>query len=88
MLAADPLRYPVLWLSACGTSNRRPVWRAVLCCPGWGGLIVLPLWKENWVTIAAVAVGAVVTAVCVIIKESLTGKSVSGRAEEDDLVRF
>ena len=69
--AADPLRViPSIMIgSACGT-----VTAALLgaeCYAGWGGLIVLPVVQGKLGYIAAIAVGMVVTAVCVNLLKGL-----------------
>ncbi|EHR3405671.1 PTS fructose-like transporter subunit EIIC, partial [Salmonella enterica subsp. enterica serovar Infantis] len=54
------------------------------CYAGWGGLIVLPVVEGKLGYVAAVAVGAVVTAVCVNVLKSLTRKNVSQVDEKED----
>ncbi len=83
--AADPLRViPSIMLgSACGA-----VTAAVLgaqCYAGWGGLIVLPVVEGKGGYLAAVAVGAVVTALCVNLLKSLARKKPQASEKEDDL---
>lgn len=54
------------------------------CYAGWGGLIVLPVVEGKLGYIAAVAVGAVVTAVCVNVLKSLARKNGSSTEEKED----
>ncbi|EFF2209119.1 PTS fructose transporter subunit EIIC [Escherichia coli] len=54
------------------------------CYAGWGGLIVLPVVEGKLGYIAAVAVGAVVTAVCVNVLKSLARKNGSSADEKED----
>ncbi|HCW1574032.1 TPA: PTS fructose transporter subunit EIIC [Escherichia coli] len=54
------------------------------CYAGWGGLIVLPVVEGKLGYIAAVAVGAVVTAVCVNVLKSLARKNGSSTDEKED----
>lgn len=82
--AADPLRVipSIMVGSACGA-----VMAALFgaqCYAGWGGLIVLPVVEGKLGYVAAVAVGAVVTAVCVNVLKSLTRKNVSQVDEKED----
>jgi fructose-specific PTS system IIC-like component len=70
--------------SACGTVTAALF--GAQCYAGWGGLIVLPVVEGKLGYIAAVAVGAVVTAVCVNVLKSLARKKVSQvDQKEDDL---
>ncbi|MCS2159908.1 PTS fructose transporter subunit EIIC [Scandinavium sp. H11S7] len=82
--AADPLRViPSIMLgSACGA-----VTAAVFgaeCYAGWGGLIVLPVVDGKLGYIAAVAAGAVITAVSVNVLKSLARKQQKPVVEQDD----
>lgn len=72
--AADPLRVipSIMVGSACGTVTAALF--GAQCYAGWGGLIVLPVVEGKLGYIAAVAVGAVVTAVCVNVLKSLARK--------------
>lgn len=54
------------------------------CYAGWGGLIVLPVVEGKLGYIAAVAVGAVVTAICVNVLKSLARKNGSSADEKED----
>ena len=84
--AADPLRVipSIMVGSACGTVTAALF--GAQCYAGWGGLIVLPVVEGKLGYIAAVAVGAVVTAVCVNVLKSLARKKVSQvEQKEDDL---
>ena len=84
--AADPLRVipSIMVGSACGTVTAALF--GAQCYAGWGGLIVLPVVEGKLGYIAAVAVGAVVTAVCVNVLKSLARKKVSQvDQKEDDL---
>lgn len=54
------------------------------CYAGWGSLIVLPVVEGKLGYIAAVAVGAVVTAVCVNVLKSLARKNGSSTDEKED----
>ncbi len=58
--------------SVCGAVTAALV--GAQCYAGWGGLIVLPVVEGKLGYIAAVAVGAVVTAVCVNVLKSLARK--------------
>lgn len=84
--AADPLRViPLhhgrfgLWCGNCGAG------RCAVLAAGWGGLVVLPVVEGKLGYIAAVAVGAVVTAVCVNVLKSLARKMGLQLKKEDDL---
>lgn len=82
--AADPLRViPSIMLgSACGAVTAAVV--GAQCYAGWGGLIVLPVVDGKLGYIAAVAVGAVVTAVSVNVLKSLARKQQKPVAEKED----
>lgn len=84
--AADPLRVipSIMVGSVCGAVTAALV--GAQCYAGWGGLIVLPVVEGKLGYIAAVAVGAVVTAVCVNVLKSLARKNGSSTDEKvDDL---
>ncbi|EHQ2751899.1 PTS fructose transporter subunit EIIC [Escherichia coli] len=84
--AADPLRVipSIMVGSVCGAVTAALV--GAQCYAGWGGLIVLPVVEGKLGYIAAVAVGAVVTAVCVNVLKSLARKNgFSTDEKEDDL---
>lgn len=70
------------------SSEEREAGKAALvgaqCYAGWGGLIVLPVVEGKLGYIAAVAVGAVVTAVCVNVLKSLARKNGSSIDEKED----
>ena len=82
--AADPLRViPSIMLgSACGAATAALF--GAQCYAGWGGLIVLPVVEGKLGYVAAVAVGAVVTAICVNVLKSLARKNVSQTDEKED----
>ncbi|MCZ8879567.1 PTS fructose transporter subunit EIIC [Escherichia albertii] len=82
--AADPLRViPSIMIgSVCGAVTAALV--GAQCYAGWGGLIVLPVVEGKLGYIAAVAVGAVVTAVCVNVLKSLARKNGSSIDEKED----
>ena len=82
--AADPLRViPSIMIgSVCGAVTAALV--GAQCYAGWGGLIVLPVVEGKLGYIAAVAVGAVVTAVCVNVLKSLARKNGSSTDEKED----
>lgn len=82
--AADPLRViPSIMIgSVCGAVTAALV--GAQCYAGWGGLIVLPVVEGKLGYIAAVAVGAVVTAVCVNVLKSLVRKNGSSTDEKED----
>jgi len=82
--AADPLRViPSIMIgSVCGAVTAALV--GAQCYAGWGGLIVLPVVEGKLGYIAAVAVGAVVTAVCVNELKSLARKNGSSTDEKED----
>lgn len=54
------------------------------CYAGWGGLIVLPVVDGKLGYIAAVAVGAVVTAVCVNVLKRIARKNTKQVEEKED----
>ena len=84
--AADPLRVipSIMVGSTCGAVTAALF--GAQCYAGWGGLIVLPVVEGKLGYIAAVVVGAVVTALCVNVLKSLARKKVSLVDEnEDDL---
>ncbi|KAB0875269.1 fructose-like permease IIC component 2 [Cronobacter sakazakii] len=54
------------------------------CYAGWGGLIVLPVVEGKLGYLAAVAVGAVVTAICVNILKSIARKHTKPVDEKED----
>lgn len=68
--------------SVCGAVTAALV--GAQCYAGWGGLIVLPVVEGKLGYIAAVAVGAVVTAVCVNVLKSLARKNGSSTDEKED----
>jgi fructose-specific PTS system IIC-like component len=74
--ASDPLRViPSIMLgSVCGTVTAALL--GAQCYAGWGGLIVLPVVEGKLGYLAAVAVGALVTAVCVNVLKSMARKNV------------
>ncbi|MFO9957783.1 PTS fructose transporter subunit IIC [Escherichia sp. WS3224_2] len=82
--AADPLRVipSIMSGSVCGAVTAALV--GAQCYAGWGGLIVLPVVEGKLGYIAAVAVGAVVTAVCVNVLKSLARKNGSSTDEKED----
>ena len=82
--AADPLRVipSIMVGSVCGAVTAALV--GAQCYAGWGGLIVLPVVEGKLGYIAAVAVGAVVTAVCVNVLKSLARKNGSSTDEKED----
>lgn len=82
--AADPLRVipSIMVGSVCGAVTAALV--GAQCYAGWGGLIVLPVVEGKLGYIAAVAVGAVVTAVCVNVLKSLARKKGSSTDEKED----
>ena len=82
--ASDPLRViPSIMIgSACGAVTA--ALSGAQCYAGWGGLIVLPVVEGKLGYVAAVAVGAVVTAVCVNVLKSLARKKVSQVDEKED----
>lgn len=82
--AADPLRVipSIMVGSVCGAVTAALV--GAQCYAGWGGLIVLPVVEGKLGYIAAVAVGAVVTAVCVNVLKSLARKNRSSTDEKED----
>ncbi|HAI6769706.1 PTS fructose transporter subunit IIC [Escherichia coli] len=82
--AADPLRVipSIMVGSVCGAVTAALV--GAQCYAGWGGLIVLPVVEGKLGYIAAVAVGAVVTAVCVNVLKSLARKNGSSTEEKED----
>ena len=72
--------------SACGAVTAALM--GAQCYAGWGGLIVLPVVEGKLGYIVAIAVGAVVTAVCVNILKSLARKNAkphTGKEDELDL---
>jgi fructose-specific PTS system IIC-like component len=85
--AADPLRViPSIMLgSVCGAVTAALL--GAQCYAGWGGLIVLPVVDGKLGYIAALLVGAVVTAVSVNLLKSYAHKNKSAASEkaEDDL---
>lgn len=83
-IAADPLRVipSIMVGSVCGAVTAALV--GAQCYAGWGGLIVLPVVEGKLGYIAAVAVGAVVTAVCVNVLKSLARKNGSSTDEKED----
>ena len=85
--AADPLRViPSIMIgSACGAVTAALF--GAQCYAGWGGLIVLPVVEGKLGYIAALAVGMVVTALCVNLLKSLAAKkqAVQTENQEDDL---
>ena len=66
------------------TEGAIPALVGAQCYAGWGGLIVLPVVEGKLGYIAAVAVGAVVTAVCVNVLKSLARKNGSSTEEKED----
>ncbi|MDU3032753.1 MAG: PTS fructose transporter subunit EIIC [Escherichia coli] len=80
----DPLRVipSIMVGSVCGAVTAALV--GAQCYAGWGGLIVLPVVEGKLGYIAAVAVGAVVTAVCVNVLKSLARKNGSSTDEKED----
>ena len=82
--AADPLRVipSIMVGSVCGAVTAALV--GAQCYAGWGGLIVLPVVEGKLGYIATVAVGAVVTAVCVNVLKSLARKNGSSTEEKED----
>ncbi len=84
--AADPLRViPSIMLgSACGAVTAAVM--GAQCYAGWGGLIVLPVVDGKLGYIAAVAVGAVVTAISVnVLKRIARNNAKQVEEKEDDL---
>ena len=82
--AADPLRVipSIMVGSACGTVTAALL--GAQCYAGWGGVIVLPVVEGKLGYLAAIAVGALVTAVCVNILKSLARKNVDPVSEKED----
>ena len=82
--AADPLRViPSIMLgSACGAVTAAVT--GAQCYAGWGGLIVLPVVDGKLGYIAAVAVGAVVTAVSVNVLKRIARKNTKQIEEKED----
>jgi fructose-specific PTS system IIC-like component len=82
--ASDPLRViPSIMLgSVCGTVTAALL--GAQCYAGWGGLIVLPVVEGKLGYLAAVAVGALVTAVCVNVLKSMARKNVKPVEEKED----
>ncbi len=82
--AADPLRVipSIMVGSACGTVTAALL--GAQCYAGWGGVIVLPVVEGKLGYLAAIAVGALVTAVCVNVLKSLARKNVDPVSEKED----
>jgi fructose-specific PTS system IIC-like component len=55
------------------------------CYAGWGGLIVLPVVQGKLGFIAALLVGACVSAACVIVLKALAKKKSSDAKADDEL---
>jgi fructose-specific PTS system IIC-like component len=84
--ASDPLRViPSIMLgSACGAVTAALL--GATCYAGWGGLIVLPVVQGKFGYVAAVVVGAVVTALSVNVLKTLARKNQQPAVvKEDDL---
>lgn len=71
--AADPLR--VIPANMLGAQ----------CYAGWGGLIVLPVVEGKGGFIAGLAVGAIVSAACVILLKALAKKKTSDAKADDEM---
>ncbi len=82
--AADPLRVipSIMVGSACGTVTAALL--GAQCYAGWGGVIVLPVVEGKLGYLAAIAVGALVTAVCVNVLKRLARKNVDPVSEKED----
>jgi fructose-specific PTS system IIC-like component len=82
--AADPLRVipSIMVGSACGTVTAALL--GAQCYAGWGGVIVLPVVEGKLGYLAAIAVGALVTAVCVNVLKSLARKNIDPVSEKED----
>ena len=82
--AADPLRViPSIMLGSASGAVTAAVMGAQ-CYAGWGGLIVLPVVEGKLGYIAAVAVGAVVTAISVNVLKSIARKNAKQVVEKED----
>ncbi|MBW7984465.1 PTS fructose transporter subunit EIIC [Enterobacillus tribolii] len=84
--AADPLRViPSIMIgSACSAAAAALL--GAQCYAGWGGLIVLPVVEGKLAYVAALAIGAVVTALCVnLLKSFAAKKQAEQSAKNDDL---
>ena len=82
--AADPLRViPSIMLGSASGAVTAAVMGAQ-CYAGWGGLIVLPVVEGKLGYIAAVAVGAVVTAISVNVLKSIARKNAKQVEEKED----
>ena len=55
------------------------------CYAGWGGLIVLPVVEGKGGFIAGLAVGAIVSAACVILLKALAKKKTSDAKADDEM---
>lgn len=81
--AADPLRIIPSGIigTICGA-----ITAAVLgaeCYAGWGGFIVLPVVTNKFAYIAALLVGMIVTATCIIIMKKITRKKPTEEIKEE-----
>ncbi|CND27395.1 PTS fructose-like transporter subunit EIIC [Yersinia pseudotuberculosis] len=83
--ASDPLRVipSIMFGAVCGTVTVALF--GAQCYAGWGGLIVLPVVDGKLGYIAGLAVGAIVTALCVNLLKSMARKNQSViQTKEDD----
>lgn len=83
--AADPLRVipSIMFGTACGAVTAALL--GVECYAAWGGLIVLPVVNGKMGFVIALAVGSVVTALCVNFLKSIAGARDEKLQAQDDL---
>ncbi|SBM37028.1 putative fructose-like permease EIIC subunit 2 [Klebsiella michiganensis] len=83
--AADPLRVIPANMIGAAAGCVTAALLGAQCYAGWGGLIVLPVVEGKGGFIAGLAVGAIVSAACVILLKALAKKKTSDAKADDEM---
>ncbi|MGM1327511.1 PTS fructose-like transporter subunit EIIC, partial [Klebsiella michiganensis] len=83
--AADPLRVIPANMIGAAAGCVTAALLGAQCYAGWGGLIVLPVVEGKGGFIAGLAVGAIVSAACVILLKALAKKKASDAKADDEM---
>ena len=83
--AADPLRVIPANMIGAASGCVTAALLGAQCYAGWGGLIVLPVVQGKLGFIAALLVGACVSAACVILLKAFAKKKPTNVATDDEL---
>ncbi|HCK6978390.1 TPA: PTS fructose transporter subunit EIIC [Klebsiella oxytoca] len=83
--AADPLRVIPANMIGAAAGCVTAALLGAQCYAGWGGLIVLPVVEGKGGFVAGLAVGAIVSAACVILLKALAKKKTSDAKADDEM---